>query len=150
MQYRRTLSSTREFASLDRLEEWIHLYLLSDGRNPPFSEGLKKCKRFFLGPLLMPLSLFSRCCGPEEGMTYRVHPGWFEEHVSELMEAIQTDADMPPLIIQYSSSGFELNDGNHRFEAYTRLGITEAHVIIWITQKTDLEAFQARFGHLLP
>ena len=150
MQYRRTLSSAREFASHGRLQEWIHLYLLSDGHNPPFSEGLKKYKRYFLGPMLMPLSLFTRCCGPEEGMTYRVHPGWFEEHVAELMHAIQTDSDMPPLIIQYVHGEFELNDGNHRFEAYTRLGVSEAYTIIWITEKTDLEAFKARYAHLLP
>ena len=41
MQYRGTLSSAREWAQQGQLEAWVHAYLLSDGHNKPFSDGLK-------------------------------------------------------------------------------------------------------------
>lgn len=153
--YDRTLSSAQTFAKAGRLEEWIHLYLLSDGNNVPFSEGLKTFPRFYLGPMRAPLALFKRCCGPEEDMKWRVHPVHFENKVQRLMEAAENDPDMPPLIINYRFSQtnhepeFELNDGNGRFEAYTRLGRTHAPVIFWITEKEELADFQNRYGRLL-
>lgn len=153
--YDRTLSSAQVFAKAGRLEEWIHLYLLSDGNNVPFSEGLKTFPRFYLGPVRAPLGLFKRCCGPEEDMKWRVHPEHFENKVSRLMEAARQDPDMPPLIIHYcfsdkdSTPEFELNDGNGRFEAYTRLGRTHAPVIFWITERAELEDLQTRYSWLL-
>ena len=71
----------------------------------------------------MPLSLFERCCGPEENMIYIINEEWFNQHVKGLMNVIQSKADMPPLIVHYVDGGFEVNDGNHRLEAYKRLGI---------------------------
>lgn len=153
--YDRTLSSAQAFAMAGRLEEWIHLYLLSDGNNQPFSEGLKLCPRFYLGPVRAPLALFKRCCGPEEGMKWQVHPVHFENKVNRLMEAARQEPDMPPLIINYRFSEtdgtpeFELNDGNGRFEAYTRLGRTHADVIFWITEEMELADFRSRYGWLL-
>ena len=52
---------------------------------------------------------------------------------------------MPPLIVHYliengkTEEEFELNDGNHRLEAYSRLGIEEYYVIIWITEKNEYD-----------
>jgi hypothetical protein len=71
------------------------------------------------------------------------------------METAATDPETPPLIIHYLFSEkdgtpeFELNDGNGRFEAYTRLGRTHTPVIFWITEKAELEDFQKRYGWLL-
>ncbi|MBE5815884.1 MAG: chromosome partitioning protein ParB [Clostridiales bacterium] len=153
--YDRTLTSARAFAEAGRLEEWIHQYLLTDGNNAPFSEGLKLFPRSYLGPVDAPLSLFRRCCGPEEGMKWRVHPVHFENKVQRLMEAAKADPDLPPLIVCYRFSEvdgtpeFELNDGNGRYEAYTRLGRTHAPVVFWITEAAELADFQSRYGWLL-
>lgn len=57
MQYARTLTSAREHAAQGRLEDWVHAYLTSDGRNEAFSQGLKLCKRQYMGPLTLPLAL---------------------------------------------------------------------------------------------
>lgn len=148
--YAGTLTSAKEYTSLGKLEEWVHAYLLSDGNNKGFSDGLKLTERYFFGLANMPLALFSRCCGPEPEMKYRVHPGGFERKVNALAEAVQNGADLPPMIVQYANGGFELNDGNHRFEAYHRVGVAEATVVVWITEKEDYDEFAARFGaHLL-
>jgi len=147
--YAGTLYSAKEYAAAGKLEEWVHAYLLSDGNNKGFSDGLKLTERYFFGLANMPLALFSRCCGPEPEMKYRVHPGGFERKVNALAEAVQNGADLPPMIVQYAEGSFELNDGNHRLEAYNRLQVNEATVVVWITEKKDYEEFAARFGAYL-
>lgn len=146
MDYKCSLSSAMEFSSAGKLEEWVHAYLLSDGHNKDFSDGLKMFDRYFVGPVKMPLNLFTRCCGPEADMQYRVDSDWFESHVTELMDVVQREPDMPPLIVHYVNGGFELNDGNHRHEAYTRLGIQEYYVIVWMTVKNEYEVFVEKYG----
>ena len=153
MEYQGTLSSAQEWSRQGMLEEWVHAYLLSDGHNEPFSDGLKMVDRMFLGPVKMPLALFHRCTGPvEEGLKFQVHPVAWESHVRQLMEVIPHEPDIPPLIVHYlipegkTEGEFELNDGNTRWEAYTRLGIKEAHVIIWITDRYEYDQFMERYG----
>lgn len=153
MTYQGTLSSVREWAEQGKLEEWIHLYLLTDGHNKPFSDGLKIVDRFFLGPVEMPLDLFQRCTGPaEEGLKFQVHSEQWEQKVQRMMELIADNQDLPPLIVHYlipegkEEGEFELNDGNHRWEAYRRMNIEKAHVIVWITDRNEYEQFMERFG----
>lgn len=97
----------------------------------------------------MPLSLFSRCCGPEEMKKYKIPQEDFERKVKKLQSVISTSQDMPPLIVHYVDSGFELNDGNHRLEAYKRLGIKEYDVIVWITHKEEYAEFMERYSEYL-
>lgn len=146
MEYKSTLSSAVGYARNGKLEEWIHTYLLSDGHNKEFSDGLKLFDRYFLGPVKMPLSLFKRCCGPEEDMKWVIPKANFEEKVKQLMQVITENEDMPPLIVSYVDGHFELNDGNHRFEAYQRLGIAEYYVIVWITEKEDYAEFMEKYS----
>ena len=147
--YKATLSSAVQYAEAGKLEEWVHSYLLSDGHNKEFSDGLKLFDRYFLGPVKMPLSLFPRCCGPEETMRFKIPEAWFEKHVAHLEEVMKTAEDMPPFIVHYVEHGFELNDGNHRSEACKRLGITEYPVIVWITEKSEYEEFMQKYGRYL-
>ncbi len=153
LNYKCSLSCAHEFAKQGKLEEWVHTYLLSDGRNKDFSDGLKLFDRYFIGPLKMPLSLFTRCCGPEENMKWRINEEWFEKHVSDLMEVIKREKDMPPLIVHFlvenGKDYFELNDGNHRLEAYKRLGIEEYYIIVWITDKDEYDLFVKKYSSLI-
>lgn len=146
MKYSGTLTSAREYAQKGRLEEWVHLYLLSDGRNKPFSDGIKKERRCFFGLADMPVALFERICGPEEGMAYRVDPDGFDRHVSNLARAIAAGEDLPPMIVQYHDRTFELNDGNHRLAACARAGVKHFPVIIWITKEEDRDEFFKKYG----
>lgn len=149
LKYRCSLSSAKEFSKADKLEEWVHSFLLSDGHNQAFSDGLKLFDRYYLGPFIMPLNLFSRCCGPEENIKYRVNAEWFEKRVQSLKKALQSNDDMPPLIVHFVDHGFELSDGNHRFEALTQLGIKEYPVIVWITEKEEYDEFSEVFNEYL-
>ena len=53
---------------------------------------------------------------------------------------------MPPLIVHYVNGNFEINDGNHRLEAYSRLEIAEYYVIVWITEKEEYTEFMDKYG----
>lgn len=72
--------------------------------------------------------------------------------MSDLMEVIKREKDMPPLIVHFlvenGKDYFELNDGNHRLEAYQRLGIEEYYVIVWITEKYEYELFMEKYSNL--
>jgi hypothetical protein len=149
MEYSSTLSSAQDYAKNGKLEDWVHSYLLSDANNKEFSDGLKLLDRLFLGPIKMPLSLFSRCCGPEENMKWKVNAESFEKKVTNLVNVIKIEKNMPPLIVHFTDDKFELNDGNHRFEAYFRLGIKEIYVIIWITEKNEYELFLSKYSEYL-
>lgn len=146
MEYKNTLSSAIGYAHNGKLEEWIHAYLLSDGHNKEFSDGLKLFDRYFLGPVKMPLKLFKRCCGPEADMKWQIPKENFEAKVEELKQVITQEKDMPPLIVHYVAGEFELNDGNHRLEAYSRLGIEEYYVIVWITEKEEYISFMDNYA----
>ena len=145
LEYKATLSSAMQFAKVGKIEEWVHTYLLSDGHNKAFSDGLKLFDRYWIGPITMPLSEVPRCVGPEEGMRYSIPENYFEKHVKKLMDVIQNNKDMPPLIVHFYDHKWELNDGNHRHEAYKRLGITEHPVIVWITEKEEHEEFLSQY-----
>ncbi|MBR6184860.1 MAG: ParB N-terminal domain-containing protein [Clostridia bacterium] len=146
LKYSATLSSARAYAEAEKMDAWIHLYLNEDGRNIPFSDGLKLFERYYFSPVQMPLRLFTRCAGPEEEMKFRIDPDWFLIHVAALEKAIQSDPDMPPLIAHYADGAFELNDGNHRHQAYRNLGIEYAYVIVWITEEAEYQDFLAKYG----
>ena len=146
MEYKSTLSSAVGYAGNGKLEEWVHAYLTSDGHNKEFSDGLKLFDRYFLWPVKMPLSLFKRCCGPEKNMKWVIPTEPFEQKVSDLQKVILNEKDMPPLIVHYVDGEFELNDGNHRLEAYSRLGIEEYYVIVWITEKEEYADFMEKYS----
>ena len=69
MTYCGTLSSACEWAEQGRIEAWVHAYLLADGHNRAFSDGLRMVDRVFIGPVRMPLESFCRCTGPAGGGT---------------------------------------------------------------------------------
>ena len=66
LEYCCSLTSAREFAKQNKLEAWVHAYLLSDGRNKDFSDGLKLFDRYFLGPVKMPLSFLHAAADPKK------------------------------------------------------------------------------------
>ena len=51
LRYVGSLTSALEYGRTGRIEEWIHEYLLSDGNNKAFSDGLSLQKRYYIGPV---------------------------------------------------------------------------------------------------
>ena len=146
LRYSATLSSCRAYAEAGKLDAWIHLYLNAEGRNVPFSDGIKLTDRYFVGPAVFPLRLFRRCAGPEPEMKYRIDGAWFARKTAELEKAIREGADMPPLIVHYVEGAFELNDGNHRHKAYENLGVENVWAVVWITEEAEYRDFLSKYG----
>ena len=89
----------------------------------------------------MNLDLFTRTYGPEPGMAYSIREDdkeqikWFWLNIGGITEKYRAGKwDMPPLIIQDNDGIYEINDGNHRFEALKMLGIKKYWVILWRTK----------------
>ena len=146
LKYSATLSSAKAYAEAGKLDAWIHLYLNEEGRNIPFSDGLKLFDRYYFSPAQFPISLFHRCAGPEPEMKYQIDRDWWAHKVAELEKVIPENDDMPPFMVHYTDGEFELNDGNHRHQAYENLGIEKAWVIIWITEDSELDDFMSKYG----
>ena len=131
MEFKSTTASSIEFANENKLEEWVHLFLCSEGNNKPFSDGLKLEPRFFHSPQIIDLEIFNRCCGPEKGIKHQIPSNDFFTNVNNIILRYQSgDWDMPPLIVNYENGIYELNDGNHRYEALKKLNINKYWVII--------------------
>lgn len=140
------IQSAKEYNDNDLLEEWIHTYLLFERKNKAFSDGLHLEKRYYLGPLAMPLSMFVRSSGPEEGIKWQVHPEVFEDRVNTWRSKIQREEILPPVIVGYADREFEINCNNPLFEALLREGVTYFPVIMWTTRKEDYEDFVNKYA----
>lgn len=137
--------SAEQYGQAGLLEEWVHTYLLFERRNKKFSDDLYLYPRQYIGPLAMPLSLFTRSSGPEEHMKWRVHPVVWERNVAARQQCIWRQEPLPPLIVNYGENGFELNCGSPLYEALVREGIPYFPVIIWCSSEADREAFAEQY-----
>ena len=141
-----TTEGAVQASRLGRIESWVHAFLQGEGGNQTFSDGLRKCPRAWFGPYSIPMDVVERCCGPEEGMKYKVVPKSFEQRVTAILDRIRSGWDVPPLIVEFAGGEFILNDGNHRHEALVRLKEPTVSVIIWTTGDEAAAVFLERFG----
>lgn len=135
----------KQYSRAGLLEEWIHTYLLYERRNKEFSDGLYRYPREYIGPLALPLSLFTQSSGPEEHMKWRVHPDVWERNVAARQQLIRRWEPLPPLIVNYGEEGFELNCGSPLYEALTRENVPYFPVIIWCSSEADRAAFVRKY-----
>lgn len=140
------MESAKEYDKNGLLEEWIHTYLLFERKNIVFSQGLYAEKRYYIGPLIMPVNSFRRSSGPEEGMKWHVDVTVFEERTNGWMDKLRNNEKVPPLIISYFDNVFEINCNSPLYEALVRMEVKEFPVIIWITKKEDYENFRQKYG----
>jgi hypothetical protein len=140
-----TMRTAVEHARRGTLETWVHDYLRGEGRNLPFSDGLRLAPRQYWGPIRFPLARLSRCTGPEPEMQYQVPVHDFEPRVMNIQKALDAGAELPPLIVNYSSGKLQLNDGNHRWEALVRNGVESFGIVIWTTGEAEMDEFKERY-----
>lgn len=126
-----TVHSARAAGVEGDLEAWTHKYLNGPGGNPGFSEGLWLQRRWWRGPLKVPLSTLERTCGPESEMPWRESAEAWDRRTNELVGSYTDIEDWPPLIVEYVNGRLLIRDGNHRFAALERLGENECWIILW-------------------
>jgi hypothetical protein len=132
--------SAQRWAEEGKIEEWIHRYLLS-GRggksNPEFSEGLKREKRWWNGPVELSLNNLSPAVGTESGMEFVVDKDYWNARTSKLAESFSNPESLPPLIAEYRAGELSVRDGNTRYGAMRLLGWTTCWVIIWYNSENE-------------
>lgn len=99
--------------------------------------GLRKQRRWWIGPVLVPLASLTRICGPEAEMEYRQSDEAWEAQVAAIMGV--APEELPPLILEYrgADSPLGLHDGSHRHEAMRRRGAATIWALIWCNNESD-------------
>jgi hypothetical protein len=132
--------SAQKWAKEGKIEEWVHKYLLSGkgGKsNSEFSEGLKRDKRWWNGPIKINLTDLSPVVGTDPGMEYEVDKEYWHARTSQLAESFTDPLFLPPLIVEYQAGELSVRDGNTRYGAMSLLGWAKCWVIIWYNSKND-------------
>ena len=138
--FERTVRGARAAAALGRIDDWVFEFLSSGlGANPAMALGLRKQRRWWIGPVVLPLHSLIRLCGPEPEMQYRQSLDGWEAHVSAIMACGREQ--LPPLILEYRGLHVPLgmHDGSHRHEALRRIGETRVSALIWCNSEGDFE-----------
>ena len=132
--------SAKKWAEDRRVEEWVHKYLLSGkgGKSDPeFSEGLKREKRWWIGPIELSLNDLSPAVGTDTGMEFVVDKDKWYAWTSRLAKSFSNPAALPPLIAEYRACELSIRDGNTRYGAMKLLGWSTCSVIIWYNLESD-------------
>ena len=118
-------------------EEWLHVFLLGEGRNLLLSEGLKKKKRYWIAPFEMDLSRLKRIGGWEKGMEYVQEKESWKKHVGKMKNSLSKGWKPYPLIVEFKKGIFTVRDGSHRMDALKKAGYKKCWTVIWTNSKKD-------------
>jgi hypothetical protein len=142
-----SVRGARAAATAGQLEAWVHAFLTNagPGANVPMAIGLRKQRRWWIGPIAIPLGSLVRICGPEPDMEYRTTPDAWEAKVSAIAAAATDPESLPPLILMFHEAGLMLCDGNHRHEALRRRGYAHGWALIWSNSEPEHQSAQAVF-----
>ena len=125
-------------ANCGRLDDWVQRYL-GAGRwaNPGLRDGLRLQRRYWIGPLRLPLNRLQRCCGPEPGMEFPVPADKWQRHIAEIASGLVDPMGVPPLIIEWRAGALTVCDDNHRHAAMAAAGWDSCWVIVWCNNADD-------------
>ena len=132
--------SAQRWAKEGIIEEWVHKYLLigKGGKsNSEFSEGLKREKRWWNGPVELSLNDLSPAVGTDPDMEFVVDEDNWHARTSKLAKSFSNPISLPPLIAEYRAGELSVRDGNTRYGAMKLLGWTTCWVIIWYNSVSD-------------
>jgi len=137
-----TLETAQQAKEQGRLEPWVHAYLMGSGNNVPFADGLKREKRYWRGPLEVSLSKLKRMCGPEADMPYRVLEAHWLEKTEGIAKSFEDLEKFPPLLVSIVDGVFQIDDGNHRFQAFSSLNLESCWIILWYATLQDYQSHE--------
>jgi hypothetical protein len=130
-EYTFNLESALESYKKGLLFDWTQEYLCGEGNNSELAGYLVKGEPETVILIEFPLHRLKRVVGPEEGMSYPEPAEVFEKRVEKLVEIIKEGKKLPPLIVTDFGKPLGLSDGNHTYEAFTRLGYTNYWTIFF-------------------
>ena len=110
--------------------------------------GLRMQRRWWIGPIALPVDSLIRLCGPEPEMQYRQSAEAWDAQISAIMTA--DPERLPPLILEYRGHdvALSMHDGSHRHEALRRRGKSHVWSLIWCNSAMDFD--EARRLYAIP
>ena len=130
--------SCMDAANCGRLDDWAHRYLSSGPwANGGLRDGLRLQRRYWIGPLLLPLNHLERCCGPEPRMEFPTPADAWQRKVAGIASGLTDPMDVPPLLVEWRAGRLSVRDGSHRHAAMTAVGWNACWVIVWCNNADD-------------
>ena len=137
-----SLASAFDAAKEDKLPLWVGDFLADRGSdNAVLAAALAQERHWWLGPIRVPIQELVRLAGPEDDAVCPIEPAEWEDDVEQMEESIDEGWEPPPLLVQHRDGRLLLQDGNHRYEALVREGVSEAWAIIWFDDPEERERF---------
>jgi ParB-like nuclease domain len=141
-----SVDAARAASARDELESWVARFLASPGSdNAPLAAQLTERRRWWLGPVSVPLHDLHRLAGPpDHPVLCPVDDDDWRDDVDELADRIDEDGwDPPPVIATYEDGRLLLEDGNHRVEGLRRAGEEDAWVVVAFDDPAERDRFAA-------
>jgi ParB-like nuclease domain len=137
------LASARAAAAEDRTAIWVGDFLASHGSdNEVLAAALAQKQHWWLGPLRIPLEDLVRLAGPEDDALVPIDEGEWEDDIGDMEESIEEGWEPPPLLAEYQDGRLLLQDGNHRYEALQREGVSDTWVLVYFDDPADRDRFR--------
>ncbi|MBQ9768082.1 MAG: ParB N-terminal domain-containing protein [Lachnospiraceae bacterium] len=128
-----TLTLAKQYNEAGKIDQWMQDFLRADGKNLALADGLLLEERHYFGLREIPISLLSDVkSGAPEYLHAANDIQYFFEVVDRMEESLP-NWDAPPLIVEYVSGRFQVDDGRHRLELYRRLGAERVWAAVWTT-----------------
>jgi hypothetical protein len=135
------LATCLEAVCRGQIEDWVSRYLNGGPwANVGLRDGLLRQRRYWLGPLRVPLDRLERCCGPEPSMEFQVPVDQWERKVARIAAGLTHAEQLPPLIVEWRMGALSIRDGTHRYAAMVRANWQYAWIILWCNTLADYAA----------
>jgi hypothetical protein len=140
-----SVESAREAAERDQLDDWVEDFLSSPGSdNAPLGEELVRKRRWWSGPVLLPIDQLARLAGPaDHPVVQPVDEDDWRDDVRDMASKIEGGWEPPPVVVTCRGDQYVLEDGNHRVEALRQAGRDEAWSVV------GFDDVEARDGFLV-
>ena len=138
-----TVASARQAADRDELADWVAQFLASPGSdNAALAEQLAEPRRWWSGPLQLPIDQLHRLAGPPDAPVLEVvdEDDWRPD-VEDAAERIEDGWEPPPVIVSYRAGQLVLEDGNHRVEGLRRASTDLTWAVLAFDDPDERDAF---------
>ena len=139
-----SLDAARVAAARDELGAWVAEFLASPGSdNAALGEELTNGRRWWLGPVQVPLQRLNRLAGPRgDAVLCPVSEDDWRDDVDDLAQKVNDGWEPPPVIVSYRDGQLVLEDGNHRVEGVRRSGAHDTWAVIGFDDPEERDRFR--------
>ena len=138
-----SVTSARQAAERDELDDWVARFLASPGSdNAPLAHELTSRPCWWAGPFQLPLDHLNRLAGPPGAPVLEaVDEDEWRDDVEDLASAVGDGFEPPPVVVTHQDGQLVVEDGNHRIEALRRAGRTRVWGVVGFEDPGERDRF---------